>query len=131
MTQLKRRREPTGCTTYLIEVCFPTGHVAAAHVRVETSLDGAITNAFVIDDDIETLHQLLAASNRSKASAYRTINASTAAKDLIVGMGRHHIARPSQAPANPWPDNEPLVAWVLRLVLREADDSTLRGGKAA
>lgn len=128
LVQVKRRREPTGCTSYLIELRLPDGRLATTHVRVETALDGAITNAFATDECLDTVQRLFSNVDRKRRSAYRPVGPATAAKDLVAGMGRHQIARPMSTQANPWPENEPLIAWVLRLVIAEADlEAALKG----
>lgn len=109
-------------SSYLLDVELADGHRFSAQIRVSDQ-SGGIRNAFVVDDPIEFLETLMGIG-QPREESFHPVPLPDAATALIAALGRSRIAPVVNEFANPWPGNEPLVAWLIGVAAASAGDTT-------
>lgn len=127
----RRALGPDGSlTSYLMEAEFANGRIGTIHARVDSVLDGAVTNVFASDEPLETVQVLLrpmSEGGQRSATRVRSILPSTAIRAIEAGLERYDAAGIEPEPFSPWPGTRPLVEFAIR----RFDGTPARRGSAA
>lgn len=121
LTGACRRRDGPELTTssYLVEVTLADSQVGTLYARIDHALNGAMTQAFVVDEPVEEIRAVLVSAERLRRRAtgpprpFRPIQPSTARRALA---GALHAADEIDLPVDLlscWPSLRPLVSFLV------------------
>ncbi len=124
LTEAFRRRAGVARSKsdYLVEVQLVGGFVGTLHARIDHLLDGALVNAFVVDDPVASVRQLFRASDRWRSSRddpssdprpFRPIKPATAQRALAGGLAFADEFDLALNLVLPWPGNRSLVEFLI------------------
>lgn len=114
-----RRRRNGASWCHLIEVGNPEHRLVTAQVVL--SEHGEITNGFVVDESIDELEKLMRMVGPERGRSFNTVKLDTVAPTLLAGFARRRLGWAARQPESSWPDNEPLITWVVRLVVHASE----------
>ncbi len=128
VTATSQRTESTGDLSVLVEFELTTDTRATAQIRIDHERD-VIVDAFVVDDPIDEVELVLTAVDLGPAEPFEPVARRLAAHICVIGLGLHRIAICDDRRGHPWPANEPLITWIVRILARS--QASVHAGDAA